>query len=197
MLYSFSQSAHKTQVLLQNSCPMHASVVSNAVPNHSLTHVYSSSAANPAARTPTLYPTTLPAPVDCAGLGPVVVELGATLGPPVCVETVKFPLVVGIAAPVLAAVALAVITVVMATVPLACFSELLHRMLPSWTGFVAMSAGEVELKDAEPGSVPFASLNAWQVRDSRATPEERRSSRPQMDFSSGCVLVRGLCRVVG
>jgi hypothetical protein len=115
----------------------------------------------------------------------------------VCVETVKFPLVVGMTAPVLAAVALAVITVVMATVPLACFSELLHRMLPSWTGFVAMSAGEVELKDAEPGSVPFASLNAWQVRDSRATPEERRSSRPQMDFSSECVLVRELCRVVG
>lgn len=165
--------------------------------------VYSSRTANAAAIAPTLYPTTLPAPVDCAGDAPVVVGLGATLGPPVCVGTDVFPPFVEMAVPVpvLAApvplaplaLTLAVISVVIDTVPFAFVSELLHSMLPSCTGFVAMSAGEVELKSADPSSVPSASLYAWQERESRDTPEERRSSRPQTDLSAVYTLVWVLC----
>jgi hypothetical protein len=162
------------------------SALLDAMPNECF-KTYSSRTAKAAAIAPTLYPTTLAAPVVSAGAAPVPVKLGATLGPPEWVDTVALPPFVGMAVPVLAApppVTLAVMMVVIDTVPFDLVSELLHSMLPSWTGFVAMSAGDVELKTAEPSSLPSASLNAWQVRESSETPEERRSSRPQRDLSS-------------
>jgi hypothetical protein len=100
-------------------------------------------------------------------------------------------------APLALALTLAVISVVIDTVPFVCVSELLHSMLPSCTGLVLMSAGEVELKIADPSSLPSASLNAWQEREPIKMSEERRSSRPQTDLSSVIALVRVLCLVMG
>jgi hypothetical protein len=174
------------QVRRQPQCMSLYSALQDAMPNQSF-RIYSSRTAKAAAIAPTLYPTTLAAPVVSAGGALVSVALGATLGPPVCVGTVELPPFVGMADPVLAAPppdGLNVIMVVTDTVSFDLVSELLHSMLPSWTGFVAMSAGDVELKTVEPGSLPSASLNAWQVRVSIATSEERRISRPQTDLSS-------------
>lgn len=183
-----------------NSNPMHPS---KSPP----TCTYSNKTANAAATAPTLYATRLPAPVVSAGAPPVLVALGATLGPPVCVGTVEFPpFVDGIAEPVLAApppLALAVITVVKeTTVPFAFVSLELQRMESSCTGLVAMRAGVVLLKRAEPASLPAVSLKAWQVRLERDTSVERRSSRPQTDLSSvwgvsACVLVGWGMRLLG
>jgi hypothetical protein len=39
----------------------------------------------------------------------------------------------------------------------------LHHTLPSATGLVEMRAGEANVKSAEPGCVPSASLKAWHV----------------------------------
>jgi hypothetical protein len=109
------------------------SALQDAMPNQFF-KTYSSRTAKAAAIAPTLYPTTLAAPVVSVGGALVSVALGATLGPPVCVGTVELPPFVGMAVPVLAAPppdALNVIMVVTDTVSFGLVSELLHSMLPS------------------------------------------------------------------
>lgn len=84
--------------------------------------------------------------------------------------------------------------------------ERLHLMEPSWTGLVAMRAGVLEVKIAEPGLVrgvsgcvgrgggmdgemayllPSASLKAWQETEARSAPSAETIFRPQTDSISG------------
>lgn len=135
---------------------------------------YSSSAANAAATTPTPIPTR-PAPLVPLGVG-----LALGLGVPVATGTVAFPL--GVAPPV--AMDTSVETVVEAEAD-AELPEAVQRMEPSCTGLVAMRAGDAAVNFAEPGSLPWASLKAWQVTAERSTPDAETILRPQTEGRSG------------
>jgi hypothetical protein len=121
--------------------------------------LYTRKTAKTAARALALIPTCPAALVVSAGGIRVPVALGTTLEtePSVTVGTIASPLGWGVALPE-PPVDVVVITVFINPVPSATVSDDLHKILLSSTGFVEMWAGKVELKIAEPVTLPSASM---------------------------------------
>lgn len=65
------------------------------------------------------------------------------------------------------------------------YSEFLHQILLISTGLVEMRAGLVDVKSAEPTSLPSASLKAWQEMEEMGSEEDEVRERPQIAFASG------------
>jgi len=61
----------------------------------------------------------------------------------------------------------------------------LQLMDPSWTGLVAMRAGFLKVKTAEPGFLPSASLKAWHETALMSASVTETILRPQTDSISG------------